>query len=459
MNPYVNPWFLSRLLRSYLFDINRLKHLNAQELEQLQVKRLRYQVRRAMSVPVYHDLYRKVGVDPSSITTISDVAKLPFITKHELKKGYPNGILPRSVQQDHMVEVATSGTTGKSLTIFVDQYDIVMGLFGYLRSLREYKLSWLRNRIAIIGDFASHTAESGYIRRGLEPRFKFRFLFKNILWLDTNADPKENMRSLEEFKPDFIGGYVGMLGHLALLKDQGYGKTVEPKYIASTGAVLDPNLKQFIETAFQTQVYEAYGATETGPIAFECREGGYHVLSDLIHVEVVDKEKPVSPGSPGHLIVTKLFGYGTPIIRYTAINDIVSLKPRSCSCGMPGILIDRIYGRDDLSLLLPHGKVLLPATVAGIYSRVLYKLKTTKLKDTRLIQHDMNNLEIQIVVDDQKKTGPSTQAIKDVLVTGFKEKLGKEVHISISEVEKLGDHERRIISHVDPSSFTISGYI
>ncbi len=60
-----------------------------------------------------------------------------------------------------------------------------------------------------------------------------------------------------------------MLGHLAVLKTQGYGKHVQPKLIASTGALLDPNLKKFIEETFETKVFEVYGATETGPIAYQ----------------------------------------------------------------------------------------------------------------------------------------------------------------------------------------------
>ncbi|MBU0498256.1 MAG: hypothetical protein KKC68_07935 [Candidatus Thermoplasmatota archaeon] len=460
MNPYLNPWFLLRILKAYLFDIDRLKRFSAQDLQHFQNKQIRKQLQFTLTVPVYQKLYTDAGISVDTVQSIEDINKLPYIGKHELKNAYPDGLVPPRISRRHLVEVATSGTTGKSLAIFVDQFDIVMGLFGYLRTLREYGLSWRRNRISIIGDFAPHTAESGYIRRGLEPRFKLGFLFKNIQWLDTNAQPTVVMDELNVFKPDFIGGYVGMLGHLALLKEQGKGEQVHPQVIASTGAVLDPQLKNFIEKSFGCPVFEAYGTTETGPIAYECHKGGYHVLSDLIHVEVETQGKPAPIGSPGHLIVTKLFGRGTPILRYTAINDIVALDPQPCTCGMPGVMIKRIYGRDDLSLLLPEGRVLLPATVAGIYSRVLYELKTTKLTDTRLVQHDEHTLQIQIVIDhSQDDIGPSVAMIKKVLLEGFQEKLGPAVTISVVEVDTLKDHERRIVTHVNPTDYIITGYV
>ena len=458
MNPYHNPIFLSKIVKSYLFDINRLKNSSEIKLEKYQNKRFRKQLYFADTVPVYHQLYKHIRI--RDFKTMADIVKLPYISKHEIKDNYPDGIISSKVSKQHLVEVATSGTTGKSLSIFVDQFDIIMGLFGYLRTLREYNLSWRKNRITIIGDFASHTAESGYIQRGLESRFNINFLFKNIQWLNTNDPPKEIMNALKQFKPEFIGGYVGMLGHLALLKEQGYGTQVMPKIIASTGAVLDSQLKKYIESQFNSQIFEVYGATETGPIAYECTSGGYHVMSDLLHLEVQNKGKIMEDEKPGKLVVTKLYGTGTPIIRYTAINDIIALSQTPCSCGIPGPLIKRIYGRDDLSILLPDGRILLPAIVSGIYAKILYELKTTKLKDTRLIQHDLNSLEIQIVIDpDLRDKGPSVSKIMNHLKQSFAEKIGPNVTITIKEVDQLGHHQRRIISNVKLKDFLITDYV
>jgi len=335
-----------------------------------------------------------------------------------------------------------------------------MGLFGYLRTLQEYDINWRKDRITIIGDFASHTAESGYINRGLQPQKNFNFLFKNIQWLDTNDDHKKVIAELNSFQPDFIGGYVGMLGHLALLKDQGLGEKISPKYIASTGAVLDNFLKETIEKTFNAPLFEVYGTTETGPIAFECKQGSYHIMSDLLFLEFLRDGKPVSQGEAGKLVVTKLFGKGTPIIRYDAINDIVEPSFDLCTCSMSGDFIKKIYGRDDLSLLLPGGLVLLPSSFAEIYSKILYQLKTTKLKDTRIIQHSETKIEIQVVLDPkQKNTKPSNEEIFSMLKKGFIEKVGSDVDIMIKEVDKLGDHERRIISKVDKSKFKIKQYV
>ena len=365
-----------------------------------------------------------------------------------MKNAYPEGIVSSRISKHQLVEVSTSGTTGKSLSIFVDMMDIIVGLFGYLRTIKDYGLVWRRSKLTIIGDFAPHTAESGYIQRGLTPRANSQFLFKNIQWLDTNADPQDNLEQINSFQPDFIGGYVGMLGHMALLKEQGQGPKVRPKIIAATGSVLDSHLRRYIEETFDATVFEVYGATETGPIAYECPEGSYHVNSDYLYLEYFDDHGPVQPGKPGNVVVTKLFGRGTPIIRYTAMNDIVSSSERQCSCGMPGQCIKKIYGRKDLSLPLGDGRVLMPSAISSIYSRVLHQLKSTKLRDTKIIQETPQSIHLQVVINTQRSSGSSAKEIMKVLQSGFQEIVGPSISISIEQVESLKDHEARIVSNV-----------
>jgi phenylacetate-CoA ligase len=460
MNPLCNPVFLFRVLKSYLLDLDRLRKMNNGELRRYQDKQLRKIVRFAYTVPLYHDKYKKAGVHPNDIKGINDIEKLPFVSKDDIKKYYPNGIVSSGIKQDSLLEISTSGTTGKKLSIFVDMFDIIVGLFGYLRTIREFGIHWRKTRMSIIGDFAPHTIESGYMRRGFQSRLKLDSFFRNIQWLDTNDDPKKIMREINRFKPLFIGGYAGMLGHLALLKEKGEGENVSPRYIASTGAVLDKKLKELIEKTFDAHLFEVYAATETGPIAFQCRHGGYHVMSDLVYPEFFKNGQPVSSGEPGKLVVTKLYGTGTPIIRYDAINDIVAPRYERCTCTLSGELIERIYGREDLCLMLPGGRGLLPSSISEIYSRVLHELKTNKLKDTRVIQHCLNKIEVQVVIDDKlRDKGPSVEEVLSVIKSGFREKTGDKVEIIMKEVKKVGKCEPRIVSKVDKSKFKIEQYI
>ena len=460
MNQFMNPFFLTKIIKTYLFDIDRLRELNEKQLQNYRDKQLKQMVKFAYTVPVYHDKYKKAGIHPEDIHGIKDITKLPLISKYDIKNYYPDGIYSSKIRKGNLVKVSTSGTTGKSLSIYVDMFDIVMGLFGYMRTLREFGLNWRENRITIIGDFAPHTAESGYINRGLIPKMKMSSLFKNIQWLNTNDKPNDVIKEIDRFKPDFIGGYVGMLGHLALLKEKGHGKNISPKYIATTGSVLNKTLKELIENSFNTHIFEVYGATESGLIAFECQNGKYHIMDDLLHLEFLRDEQPVTSGEPGDLVVTKLFGNGTPIIRYDAMKDIVAPLYENCNCGISGGLIKKIYGRDDLALYSTDGKIILPSAYGDIFSKVLYGLKTNKLKDGRVIQHSLKDIEIQVVIDEKlRDKGPSVTKILDILKEGFREKIGSDIKITTKEVKKIDKKKPRIISKIKRDSLKITGYM
>ena len=85
MNPFYNPIFLSKILKSYLFDINRLRRLDDQQLKRFQDKKFKKIVEFAYTVPLYYEKYKKAGIHPRDISGLKDVEKLPFITKQDIK--------------------------------------------------------------------------------------------------------------------------------------------------------------------------------------------------------------------------------------------------------------------------------------------------------------------------------------------------------------------------------------
>ncbi len=460
MNPFYNPIFLSKILKSYICDIDRLRNFSEEELKKFQDKQIRKMVKYAYSVPLYHDKYKKAGVLTDDIKGIKNLEKLPIITKDDIKSYYPGGIIPQGKSRKNFIEISTSGTTGKQLSLFGDMFDMVLWFFWYIRILREYDISWRKDRLTIIGDFAPHTIGSGYVNRGLMTNLNSNRFFRKMQFLNTNDKPEKIVKEVNSFNPDFIGGYVGMLGHLALLKEKGYGDNINPRVIATIGSMLTDSIRKLLEDVFKAQVFEVYGATESGTIAFQCKKGNYHVMSDLVYPEFYKNGIPAKSKEPSKMVITRLYGSGTPIIRYNAVNDIVAPLFEKCDCGLPGILIDKVYGRDDLSLFFSQGRVLLPSSISEIHGRVLYELKSNKVRHTRIIQHDMNNLEIQLMFDKNlRNKGPSIDEVFNIIKDGYHKKIGKEIKIDIKEVKKVSTKGPRIITKVDKSSFQIKSYI
>jgi len=459
MNSFNNPVFLLKVLKSYLVDIDRLRRLKDEKLREYQNKKFRRIVKFAYTVPLYHDKYKKEGVHPEDIKGIEDIKKLPMVSKYDFKQYYPDGIVSSNIDRNKLIEVRTSGTTGKSLSIYVDMFDIILGLFGYIRSIKEHGIDWRKDRLSIIADFAPHTVESGYIYRGLQPGISSNFLFKNMQWLNTNDPPEKVIKEINKFKPDFIGGYVGMLGHLALLKEKGEGRDISPRVIATTGSPLTNSLKELMTKSFNAEIFQSYGSTESGPIAFQCKNGKFHVMSDFVYLEYLKNGKSVESEEAGKIVLTKLFGIGTPVIRYDAINDIVAPLYKKCNCGLSGDLISKIYGRDDISLYTPDGRIILPASFGEIFSKVLYELRTNKLKDALIIQHSIKKIELQVVIDEkQRNIGPSVEEIFSVLIHGLQNKIGSDVEIITKEVKKIDKEKPRIIQKINRDNIKITGY-
>lgn len=460
MNPFYNPRFLSKIFKSYILDINRLKNFSEEELKKFQDKQIKKMVHYAYSVALYHDKYKKAGVLPEDIKGIENIDKLPIITKEDIKSYYPEGIIPQGKNKKKLIEISTSGTTGKQLSLFGDMFDMVLWFFWYIRILREYDISWRKDRLTIIGDFAPHTIGTEYVNRGLMANLNRNRFFKNMQFLNTNDKPEKIAKEINSFNPDFIGGYVGMLGHLALLKENGYGDNINPHVIATIGSMLTDSIRNLLEDVFKAQVFEVYGATESGTIAFQCRKGSYHVMSDLVYPEFYKNGIPAKSKEPSKMIITRLYGSGTPIIRYNAVNDIVAPLYENCDCGLPGFLLDKVYGRDDLSLFFSKGRVLLPSSISEIHGRVLYELKSNKVRHTRIIQHDLNNIEIQLIFDKNlRNKGPSIDEVFNIIREGYEKKVGREIRIDIKEVKKVSTKGPRIITKVDKNSFQIKSYI
>lgn len=461
MNPFLNPFFIFRVLKCYSVNVNRLWRVNADNLKKFQDKQLRKLIKYAYTVPFYHEKYMNAGIHPSDIQSTDDIGKLPFISKEDIRKNFPDRIISATTNRTKTVKSYTSGTTGISISIYVDMYTIVQGLLGYVRVIKEHNIDWRKTRMTVIADLSEHSVEREYLTDGVIPKLKPFFSFGNMQIFHTYDDPKKLIKKITSFQPEFIGGYPGMLRQLALLKRRGLGKDIQPRCIISGGSVLDEYLKSYIENSFETRVFDAYGAMESGPMAFQCRQGNYHIHSDLVYLEVVDdNDEPVSPGEPGHLAVTRFYDGGTPIIRYTGLNDIITPTDEICDCGITSGLISEIHGRENQSLVLSGGRILLPSSISKFFGEISEKIDITKIQRSQIIQHKLNKFEMVVLVDNEtRKTTPPLEKIFSTIQEGFREKFGPNIDIDFKETDYFKPHTPGIVSKIDKSKIKKKIYV
>ena len=438
VNDVINPIFLVRLLKDYLTDVGRIRK-EGEKIERYRNKCFRRIVRYAYSVPIYRKKYKEAGIHPDDIKSIEDIKKLPFITKNDLRKNFPDGIVPTGFDTKNAYLISTSGSTGQPVSIYVDTYTIIKALLGFIREIQEYGVNWRKTKMSVIVDLTPESAEEAYLAQTVMPNLKKFFSFKNMQVLHVGENPEILIKKIDDFQPEFLGGYPGVMRALAVLKRKGYGKNIHPKVMASSGAVLDDYTRKYIEDAFGAKIFDAYGSTEAGPVAFECRKGSYHIHSDLVHLEFIDDDgNHVENGKPGHVVVTKLYGRGTPIIRYTGMNDILISLPKKCSCGINTPIIEKIAGRRADAIILPNGKILPPLSITGIPGKVMKKLGTDKIQQFQIIQENYNKIRFLLVIDDDlRNVGPSVERICREIKKEGEKRIGDNVVVEVLEVDEV----------------------
>ena len=448
MNPFINPITGFPFLKHFFFDPNRLRRLSKKEIEKYKDKAFRRIIKYAFSVPIYHKKYKDSGINPDDIRGIKDISKLPFITKKDLVDNFPDGIIPPNYNKNKGYNVSTSGSTGKPVSVYLDFSVFSEGVGASIRNFHSYNLHWRKSRYANIGNFTIGKADD-VANQAFFSKARFIYSSKNHISLNAFEPIKEVMRKLDDFKPDAILTYPMTYQHLAYLKKKGFGKNVKPKTLIVSGYLLDEYTRSYVEEAFGCNMYNGYGAAETSSeaaIAYECTKKTWHINHDFYHVETIDENmQVVGPEKTGHIVVTRLFGKATPLIRYTGLDDWVTLTDyKKCDCGLnTPTFKSGVEGRRNTSVILPNGKIF-PAASIEILSPVLKNMKIQKVKQFQIIQKKLDELNILIVIDeDLRNTEPQIDVLFDKIKKTYIEKLGNTITIKVIEVKEIPSEKNK----------------
>lgn len=187
----------------------------------------------------------------------------------------------------------------------------------------------------------------------------------DLMRLNLSDTFEENLKKLDEFKPNFITAYVHILEQLARAAKNGKTSIASNGHLELVIAIsepLPPETQEYIEKHLGVPVANHYAMGECPQLSLGCPKGkGAHINSDMAILENVDADyKPVPPGTPGSkVLLTNLLNYVQPIIRYE-IDDVITISPDPCPCGNKLPLVSSIAGRanDQFWLQNDQGEVL-----------------------------------------------------------------------------------------------------
>ncbi len=317
------------------------------EITALQLARLKSSAAHAYAnVPHYKASFEAAGVHPDDIHDLSDLAKLPFTTKADLRAQYPFGMfaVPRAeVARVH----ASSGTTGKPTVVGYTQADIDLWADVMARSLRA---SGTRP-----GDVVHVAYGYGLFTGGLGAHYGAERLGCTVVPVSGGMTPRQ-VQLIEDFGASTI--MVTPSYALSILDEyraQGRDPRESCLQVGIFGA--EPwthAMRQEIEQAFDMHAVDIYGLSEIiGPgVANECVESkdGLHIWEDHFYPEIIDPETGVvlPDGELGELVLTSLTKQACPIIRYRT-RDLTRLLPGTARSMRR---MEKVTGRSDDMMIL-----------------------------------------------------------------------------------------------------------
>lgn len=300
-----------------------------------QERRLRILIKQVgRYVPLYQDLLRKSGLTVDDILSLDDLRKLPLLDKASFM-GKPIEEYVNSSRGIPLLWRTTSGTSGRPFSIapnstFANPYSYEFCLYRFLWKHGRPTRNLSQLRIARIKIRSSQRENR---------------LFISVR--DYLTDTKRVVAELAEFQPDILESYSSILLDLARwMVREGRVAEFKPTYIVSFGEMLTPAARTLVTRVFSAEIFDRYGAEEVGSIAVECSaHDGMHVNSESVIVEIVDDEgRPVPHGSRGRIIVTDLFNFNMPFIRYdTGDRGVLLTSPCPCGLQTPRIRIEGRY--------------------------------------------------------------------------------------------------------------------
>jgi phenylacetate-CoA ligase len=412
-----------------------LETLPREKLEELQLESLKEELAFAYeNSPYYKRTWDAVGINPSDVKTLSDLAKFPFIDKKTQRDtqgvGSFLGELAAVPEEDVVFVSTSSGSTGvPTLSPFTaqdfDEFIDTQSRWFWQEGIRP------NDRYVHAVNFALYVGGPcvlGAQRLG-------------ALGIWVGAVPSERLLFvLKNYQPTVINtspSYIIALGEKALAAGIDPKKDLSIKRITvagETGGSIE-STRKVITDLWGAEVFDVYGLSDIfGACAAQCEEhDGLHIAEDHIYVETIDLKtgEILPPGERGEFVFTSLRKKARPIIRFRT-GDVGRFVKEPCKCGRTH---GRIYidGRKDDMFIV--------SAVNVFPSDIEYVIRSIDdISNEYTIRIFEQNYTCKYEVNIENTSSKTDDEIRAEVITALKARVG--VKPAIVNVHPFGTLER-----------------
>jgi phenylacetate-CoA ligase len=400
------------------------------------------------NVPFYRNKIQELGLHPGDIRDISDLKKLPFTTKQDLRDNYPFGLF--AVPQSEIVRVhASSGTTGKPTVVGYSRRD--------LSTWSEVVARCLVSAGAHKHDVVHIAYGYGLFTGGLGLHYGSEEIGATVIPV-SGGNTKRQLQIMRDFGSTVLACTPSYALYLAeAMAEDGVKRDEYKLRVGIFGA--EPwteSMRREIEAKWNIKAIDIFGLSEViGPgVSCECEcQDGLHVQEDHFIPEIIDPVtlEVLPQGAEGELVFTTITKEGLPLLRYRT-RDLTSLNYEPCKCGRTLVRMKKCTGRSD-DMLIIRGVNLFPSQIES----VLLEMGETSAHYLLIVdrENNLDTLELQVEVEQQfflDKISELQKLSKKIQCT-LESTLGLSINVKLVEPKTIERSEGKAKRVIDKRKF------
>ena len=415
-----------------------------EELRRLQIERLRETLARVYeTMPFHKERLDTAGLKPSEVASVEDLARLPFLTKNDLRHYFPYGLF--AVPLKEVVRVhASSGTTGKPTVV------------GYTRRDLEMWAEVMARLVTAAGVTADDIAQISFGYGFFTGAFGLHNALERVgatVLPVSGGNTERQVETMLTFGSTALictPSYAIRIAEVA--EEMGIPRGGLPLRLGLFGAEpWSENLRREVEARLGIFATDNYGMSEViGPgVSGECQlREGLHINEDHFLVEVIDPEtgRQLPEGETGELVFTSLSKEAFPVIRYRT-RDISRITTAPCACGRTTARMARVFGRTD-DMLIIRGVNVFPSQIEEVLLAVEGAEPHYQIVVARA--GALDDIEVQLEVNEKTFSDGAKKmfALRDHVEHRLESVLGIGVRVKLMEpgaVERSQGKAKRVV--------------
>lgn len=363
--------------------------------------------------------YKSLGISPGSIRTAQDLKRFPIVTKQDIQKNQDGFLWPQLKKEDLHVS-RTSGTSCEPTQTYFDHRCWLFSKY----TLKMSRILAVENpffkRVLIVSEQTNKNLEK--TRRSIWPAAPILFDQEHLSIFDTVDD---HIPVLLNNKPHMLYAFPSYLLELIQSFDEKHLPYPKIPVIFTSSELLTGKARLQIENGFQARLYDIYGSTEFKEVAWQCRQGRYHINFQNVYLETESNESIEAFGG-SRLLISSLTNYAMPLLRFD-IGDRAELDRGKCPCGRQSPYLRNIHGREADFIILANGKRISP------YLLTMTIEAQPAIQKYQIVQKSPSELAIEFVA----RTDVDSHSISEPLTDKLRNLLDDDIRITFNKVDQI----------------------